>query len=66
MDNVLNDQWSKWQEELGDKALPNGFNTFPINVMGPENDYLLGFSTDNCPVFGKAINDNWGDFEKSV
>jgi len=34
--------------------------------MGADSDYLLNLNTDNCPAFGKAINDNWSTFEKSI
>lgn len=34
--------------------------------MGADDDYILGLSTDNCPAFGKAINDNYGNFEKNA
>lgn len=66
LENVLNDQWTKWQDELGDKALLNGFNTFPINVMGAEDDYMLALNADNCPTFGKAISDNYKTLEDNV
>lgn len=48
LDNVLNDQWTQWQQELGNSALPYGFNTFPINVQGHEDDYLLHADGLNC------------------
>jgi hypothetical protein len=43
--------WSKWQKELGDKALPDNFNVFPINMDGHDDDYLLMISKDNCPAY---------------
>lgn len=55
LDNVLNDQWTQWQQELGDKALPYGFNTFPINVQGHEDDYLLHLDGNNCPKFNTSF-----------
>ena len=63
LENVLNDQWTKWQADLGSDALPNGFNTFPINVMGADNDYLLRVGPQNCPALEKAVMDNYKDFE---
>ena len=66
MENVLNDQWTKWQAELGSDALPNGFNTFPINVMGADNDYLLRVGNENCPVFEKAVMDHYKEFEQNA
>ncbi|CDW80158.1 histidine acid phosphatase family protein [Stylonychia lemnae] len=66
LDNVLNDQWTAWQAELGNLALLNGFNTFPINVMGADDDFILNLSVDNCPAYKKSINDNWAAFENSI
>jgi len=40
--------FSEWQQELGESALPYNFNTFPISQTGPDADYLLSFSEDNC------------------
>lgn len=66
LDNVLNDQWTKWQQELGDKALINGFNTFPINVMGAENDYILGLNENNCALFNKKVSTELPTFKTTT
>jgi hypothetical protein len=63
LDNVLNDQWTAWQQELGDKALPYGFNTFPINVQGHEDDYLLHADGANCPKLNKTLTAQWPAYE---
>lgn len=63
LDNVLNDQWTEWQQELGDKALPYGFNTFPINVQGHEDDYLLHSDGNNCPKINASLTQAWPAFE---
>jgi hypothetical protein len=58
--------YSQWQQELGDLALPFGFNTFPIYQYGPENDFTLAVSDLNCPKFKRlwdaqraTIETNW-------
>ena len=66
LDNVLNDQWTTWQQELGNKALPYGFNTFPINVQGHEDDFLLHTDCQNCPKFNASFTAGWPDFEKKT
>ena len=66
LDNVLNDQWTKWQQELGDKALINGFNTFPINVMGAEDDYILGLNETNCVNFKTQADAKWPAFAQQT
>lgn len=43
--------YSQWQTELGKYALPYGFNTFALYQNGPDADYMLGISADNCPLF---------------
>jgi hypothetical protein len=48
---------------LGDKALPYGFNTFPINVQGHEDDYLLHTDGNNCPKFNASLIAAWPAFE---
>jgi hypothetical protein len=63
LDNVLNDQWTKWQQELGDKALINGFNTFPINVQGHEDDYMLHLDGNNCPKFNSSYTQAWPSYQ---
>jgi hypothetical protein len=42
--------------------LINGFNTFPINVMGAEDDLILNLGEDNCPAFKKAVSTHWNSF----
>ncbi len=66
LDNVLNDQWSQWQQELGNKALVNGFNTFPINVQGHEDDLMLHLDGNNCPKFNTSLVQAWPAYESST
>jgi hypothetical protein len=39
-------------------AVIDGFNVFPINMLGATDDLLLGLNGANCPVFAKALNDS--------
>jgi hypothetical protein len=48
--------WSKWQKELGNKALPDNFNVFPINMDGHDDDYLLMVTKDNCPAYKDQLD----------
>jgi hypothetical protein len=61
--------FSQWQAELGEKALPFGLNTFPINQYGRAADYILSLDEHNCPYFNEnwqqqvaSINTTWVDF----
>ena len=61
--------FSQWQAELGEKALPFGLNTFPINQYGRAADYILSLDEHNCPYFNEnwqqqvaTINTTWVDF----
>ena len=41
----------------------NGFNTFPINVQGHEDDFLLHLDGMNCPKFNQSLAQAWPAFE---
>lgn len=47
--------FSKWQEELGSQALPHGLNTFPIEQVGLEADYMLSLNERNCQRYAKDL-----------
>ena len=36
-------------------ALIGGYNTFPINVQGHSDDFLMFVNADNCPKLNTAI-----------
>jgi hypothetical protein len=40
--------FTSWQQELGAYALPYGLNTFPIQQLGREADYVLSLDNRNC------------------
>merc|ERR1712224_890608 len=55
--------FSKWQNELGAHALPNGINTFPIQMFGKDHDWLLAMSEKNCPRFKAEWDSVWSEKE---
>jgi hypothetical protein len=44
----------------------NGFNTFPINVQGHEDDYLLHLDGMNCPKFNQSLTQAWPGYESKA
>lgn len=48
--------YTQWQEELGEQALPFGLNTFPIFQTGRASDFVLATSVNNCPLFASLFN----------
>ena len=49
--------FSHWQQDLQEKALPYGFNTFPIEQTGLEADVFLSMNLNNCPLFANDFSD---------
>jgi hypothetical protein len=47
--------FSEWQQELGEKALPYGLNVFPIQQTGRDADFLLSLDSTNCPRFASEV-----------
>jgi hypothetical protein len=47
----------KWQAELGNASLYDQINTFPINMVGHDDDLMLRLNGENCPRFGQALKD---------
>jgi hypothetical protein len=56
----------KWQAELGDKALLDNINTFPINMVGVDDDLMLRATPQNCPRYGQALKENEDILNKSI
>lgn len=40
-----------WIKGLGENALEDGFTPFPINMVGPMDDFILATSADNCKTY---------------
>jgi hypothetical protein len=66
LDNVLSDQWTAWQKELGNVALTDGLNVYAINVEGHEDDFLMMVNDKICPKYGAAITTSLPAFETSI
>lgn len=64
--NTEANYWDEWKTPLGDKAVLNGFNVFPINMAGADDDYLLNLNVDNCPVFSTAVEANSNDLKTAL
>jgi hypothetical protein len=58
--------FSKWQEELGSKALPYGFNTFPIQQTGLDADYMLSVNANNCELLEQLLNTKMGSLRSET
>lgn len=43
-----------WIKTLGADALQDGFTPFPINMVGPMDDYILATSAENCAAYKTA------------
>ena len=44
-------------------AVLDGFNVFPINMVGADHDFLLNINKDNCPAFGKELKQQYASVE---
>jgi hypothetical protein len=47
--------FSEWQQELGEKALPYGLNVFPIQQLGRAADFLLSLDSHNCARYASEV-----------
>jgi len=50
--------FTQWKAELGDKALLDGINVFPINMVGHDDDFMLRLNENNCVQWQKELKDN--------
>jgi len=53
MNNTDNSTWKPFQDEINppNYAVLGGFNVFPINMAGHEDDLLLNLDSSNCKKF---------------
>ena len=58
--------FSAWQKELGEKALPYGLNTFPIQQVGMRADLVLATNESNCAAFKKSLKEWENTYEVSA
>lgn len=56
----------KWQAELGDKALLDNINTFPINMYGSDDDVMLKMTPEICPKFAQALKADLNKLTESI
>lgn len=57
MNNTDNSTWKPFQDEINppNYAVLGGFNVFPINMAGHEDDLLLNLDSSNCKKFQQAL-----------
>lgn len=41
--------FSQWYDQMDKEALPNQTTVFPIQMNGPQYDFVLSINDENCP-----------------
>jgi hypothetical protein len=54
--NYWEPYFEQWKSELGDKALLDGFNTFPINMYSHDDDLMLRLDEHNCATWKNLVS----------